>query len=216
MWIKTHRCLVCMKDPNLSDVKHKFYTRIKCSALNIGLFYRKVADSPFCCCRCIEDAQHFFFDCGYYTFQRSHPQWHFSSHSTILRCFMFGWLVTFLQEQLIYFQTFSNFYYKYKNISLTNDNVGNYTAHLSWFARLTISLSCKHHLDSPMLLFKWRFTGGLLWYAFNGIGILSTPEKNFLDPCMNEVRHSAPLSLSLSFSLSQRDGCKTRNKLNPS
>ena len=49
------------------------HTRLKtnCSALNIDLFTRNVADSLLCHCGSIEDTQHFFFHCGYYTVQRN-------------------------------------------------------------------------------------------------------------------------------------------------
>ena len=44
--------------------------RTNCSGLNIDLFTRNISDSPLCSCGSIEDAQHFFFHCRYYTAQR--------------------------------------------------------------------------------------------------------------------------------------------------
>lgn len=44
--------------------------RTNCSSLNLDLFHKNITDSPLCNCGSIEDAQHFFFHCRYYTAQR--------------------------------------------------------------------------------------------------------------------------------------------------
>ncbi|MES9994044.1 MAG: reverse transcriptase family protein [Candidatus Thiodiazotropha sp.] len=45
--------------------------RTNCSSLNLDLFLKNISDSPLCTCGSIENAQHFFFHCGYFQNQRN-------------------------------------------------------------------------------------------------------------------------------------------------
>ena len=69
--------------------RRKAYIYTNYSALTIDLFTRNVAEPPLYRCESIEDAQHFFFHCGYYTFQGhvflNATSALISSHSTILK-----------------------------------------------------------------------------------------------------------------------------------
>ncbi|MCG8046489.1 MAG: reverse transcriptase domain-containing protein [Candidatus Thiodiazotropha endolucinida] len=65
--------------------------RTNCSSLNLDLFMKNISDSPMCRCGSIEDAQHYFFHCAYYTLQRDYLLNSISMHTIpSLNVLLFG------------------------------------------------------------------------------------------------------------------------------
>lgn len=88
------------------------HTRLRtyCSSLSLDLFMKNVSDSPLCQCGSIEDAQHYFFHCGYYQLQRNQLLNAVSTYiAPSLNLFLFGDLSLSLEVNTFIFEQVQKF-----------------------------------------------------------------------------------------------------------